>query len=190
MEDQTGTTTDDTDLDETADDAEGSSSDQSAGRNADEVEAIWRKRVSNKDKAHAAAEKALRDQITAMQAQASGRQSSSTDGGDQSDAELRTLREELAAEKQARMIDQRKAKYPALAKQVGNADDIFGADEATLAKLNALADEDGDDGKTLIAPTSPSRRTPAPPKTLDKMNKQELLDALKRASDRMVANQQ
>ena len=82
------------------------------------------------------------------------------------------------AEQAARVIDQRKAKYPALA-AAGTEDDVFAtASEATLAKLNALADDEPKG--TFIAPTGPKRGAPAQPKTYAEMSKQELLDEMKR----------
>lgn len=162
---------------------------ESEGRTADEVEAIWRKRVSQKDKAHAAAEKALREQIASLQGKSSNATSSSTDGGEQVDAQITQLRQELEVERQGRLIDQRKAKYPALSKQVGQADDIFSTDEATLARLNALADDDGDDQRMRIAPTNPKRTVSAPVKAIKDMSKEELLGALKRHSDWMQQEQ-
>jgi hypothetical protein len=118
---------------------------ESDGRTPEEVEAFWRNRVSKKDKAHAAAERALREQIASLEAQIVPKSTrSSADGGEQSNTEVAELRRQLEEERQARVIDQRKGKYPALARQVGS-DSIFAnADEATLARLNALADDDGD----------------------------------------------
>ena len=161
---------------------------------AEEVEAQWKHRVSQKDRAHAAAEQALRDENVALQRQLSAltqaprpaANGQSAPAGD--DPRVATLQEQLAnsqraieAERQARVLDTRKAKYPALAQQVGEAgSDIFrSADEATLAKLNALADSSS--GGTF-APTSPRRPgAPAPAKPLGEMNKAELEAQMRQA---------
>ena len=160
---------------------------------AEEVENQWKHRVSQKDRAHAAAEQALREendalkrQMTALTQQPRPTNGQSAPAGD--DPRVQTLQEQLAqsqraieAERQARVTDTRKAKYPALAQQVGDAGaSIFQtADEATLAKLNALADTSS--GGTF-APTSPRRPGPAaPPKPLGEMNKTELEDQMRRA---------
>jgi hypothetical protein len=161
---------------------------------AEEVEAQWKHRVSQKDRAHAAAEQALRDENVALQRQLSALTAAprtpasgqSAPAGD--DPTVTALREQLAnsqraieTERQARVLDTRKAKYPALAQQVGDAgSSIFAtADEATLARLNALADSSS--GGTF-APTSPRRPGPAPaPKALGEMSKAELEDQMRRS---------
>jgi hypothetical protein len=161
---------------------------------AEEVEAQWKHRVSQKDRAHAAAEQALRDENVALQRQLSALTAAprtpangqSAPAGD--DPRVATLQEQLAnsqraieVERQARVLDTRKAKYPALAQQVGDAGaSVFQtADEATLAKLNALADSSS--GGTF-APTSPRRPGPAAPaKALGEMSKQELEDQMRRS---------
>jgi len=160
----------------------------------EEVENQWKHRVSQKDRAHAAAEQALRDENVALQRQlaaltAAPRQPANGQSAPAGvDPQVTSLQEQLAAsqraieaERQARVMDTRKAKYPALAAQVGEAgQSVFQtADEATLAKLNALADSSS--GGTF-APTSPRRPGPAPaPKPLGEMNKQELEDQMRRA---------
>jgi hypothetical protein len=163
---------------------------------AEEVESQWKHRVSQKDRAHAAAEQALRDEndalrrrldaSTAPRSQSSGQPSS---GGN--DPAVEALRQELdeqrkatEAERAARVIEQRKAKYPALARGVGDAgNSIFStADEATLAKLNAQYDDGSSTG--TFAPTSPRRAAQVPAKTLGDMNKAELEAELRRSVER------
>lgn len=189
MGDQEGTTlvtgTDDSESTGTAGD-----SDQSGGRTPEEIEAFWRNRVSNKDKAHAAAERALREEIASLKAQASQATRSSGQDGENSqvNAQVAALQKELETERQARIVDQRKAKYPALAAQAGS-DDLFRiSDEATLAKLNALADDNSGGGRTLIAPTNPQKSPPPPPKALKDMSKDDALAVLRRLSDAEVAS--
>lgn len=158
----------------------------SGAKTVEEVEAYWRNRVSRKDIAHSAAENALRDELAALRRQATTAPAS--DGGQQGnqqggDAELRRQIEEtqrqLRQEQAARVVDQRKAKYPALAKS-GAEDEVFAnASDATLARLNALADDEP--RGTFIAPTGPKRGAPAQPKSLAEMSKQELLDEMRRS---------
>lgn len=150
----------------------------------EEVDEFWRKRVSAKDKAHAEAEKALREELASLKAAQAGATSSGGQQGTpgQEDPRIAQLTKELEAEKAQRLVDTRKAKYPHLAAQVGEADDIFkSADEATLAKLNALAD-DSDSGGTFIAPTGPKRSPSAQPKALHEKSRDELEADLKRLS--------
>jgi hypothetical protein len=91
----------------------------------------------------------------------------------------------LEAEKRQRVLDARRAKYPSLAKNVGDAGiDIFGtSDEATLARLNAQLD-DGSSGTGTFAPTSPRRTVAAPAKGLGELTKAELEDQLRRSVER------
>jgi hypothetical protein len=160
---------------------------------AEEVENQWKHRVSQKDRAHAAAEQALRDENDALKrrldaATAPRPQSSGQSGSAGNDQEVEALRAQLeeqrratATEQAARVIEQRKAKYPALAREVGEAgNSIFStADEATLARLNAKYD-DGTSTGTFASATP--RRTQAPPaKPLGEMNKAELEAELRRS---------
>jgi hypothetical protein len=163
---------------------------------AEEVEAQWKHRVSQKDRAHDAAERALRDENDALRRQLDAlsrqprSQSSGQSNGGNDDPAVEVLRQQLdeqrratEAERQARVIDSRKAKYPALARGVGEAgSSIFStADEATLAKLNAQYD-DGSSG--TFAPTAPRRSTPPPAKPLGEMNKAELEQELRKSVER------
>ena len=156
----------------------------------EEAEAYWQKRISGKDRAHNAAEQALRQELESLRAAqagttqgAGGQSSGGTTTGP--NPEVTRLQQELERERSARVVDTRKAKYPALA-GAGTPDAVFAAaDEATLARLNALAD----DGQTMtgaFAPTAPRRDAAAPPKPINEMSKQELQAALKVESDRML----
>jgi hypothetical protein len=163
---------------------------------AEEVENQWRHRVSQKDRAHAAAEQALRDENDALRRSLAAQQkprsqSSGQSGEGNTDSAVEALREELEeqrrateAEKQARVIEQRKAKYPALARGVGEAgSSVFStADEATLAKLNAQYDDGSSTG--TFAPTSPRRAAQTPSKGLNDMSKAELELELRRSVER------
>jgi len=159
------------------------------GTSVEDLDAKWRHRVSQKDKAHAAAEQTLRDENAALQRQLEARTPASGQSGKVGeDTNLRALQEQLAQsnkdiaqERALRAQDARKAKYPALARQVGNAgDSIFAsADEATLARLNALADDETDSAP--LASTSPRKPAPAPGKSYNDMTKEELETELKRA---------
>jgi len=171
--------------------ADSQESDSTVGLTAEEVEARWRHRVSQKDKAHDAAEKALREENDALKRQLeasrphSGGQSG-TGGGNGEDTAY--LREQLALkdreveqERSLRAIESKRAKYPALAKSVGDSGSgIFAtADDATLARLNALADDDAT--SPTFAPTTPRKAAPGQPKSLTEMDKAELEAELKRA---------
>lgn len=177
--------------------AEGSQQGQPP-QTVEEVEAAWQHRVSQKDKAHAAAERALRDELDAVKRQLSvltqpPAQSNGQSGTQGEDPQVQALRDELARQKREAEeatrkanLEARRQKYPSLAKRVGEAGiDIFGTtDEATLAKLNAELD-DGSSGQGTFAPTSPRRPpTATAAKSLTEMNKDELEAKLRQEIER------
>ena len=169
--------------------------DSSVGLTAEEVEARWKHRVSQKDKAHAAAETALREENDRLKRQLDASRAPSNgqagDGGG-NDAYLREQlaqsQREVEQERSLRAIEAKRAKYPALAKSVGESGSgIFGtSDDATLARLNALAEDDADSG--TFAPMTPRKGAPPKPKSLTEMSKDELEAELKRSVERGAHN--
>ncbi len=163
----------------------------------EDVENQWKHRVSQKDRAHAAAEQALRDERDTLQqrldalTKASPPQSNGQPTSGSNDAAVEALRAQLEDQRKradeaeaARVVEQRKLKYPALARSVGDADtSIFNtAEESTLAKLNAQLD-DGSSGMGTFAPTAPRRAQAAPAKGLGEMSKAELEQELRKSVD-------
>lgn len=145
----------------------------SGAKTPEEIEAYWRNRVSRKDAAHAAAERTLRDQIASLQAKPAATGSDGQPGSGDSEA-VAALQRQLDEERAARIVDQRKGKYPALVAQ-GVSDETFASsNEADLAKMNALADDTAATG--FMAPTAPRRSTtpPAAAKALHEKTKAEL----------------
>jgi hypothetical protein len=168
---------------------------QAPPRSVEDVEAQWQHRVSQKDRAHAAAEQALRDENDALKRQMTAlsqpRSPSSGQSGSSDDSETAVLRQQLEDQRKAtdeerrlRMLETRRAKYPALSASVGEAGiDVFATqDEATLARLNAQL-EDGSSVGTF-APTAPRRPAPVAGKALNDMSKAELEDQLRRSVER------
>lgn len=164
-----------------------SQDDSAAGLSVEDVDARWRHRVSQKDKAHAAAEQALREENDRLRSQLSRTSSAGQSGtapngaGNASNGDAEYWREqatqrerEVEQERTLRAAEAKRAKYPALAAQVGDSGSgIFAtADDATLARLNALADDEAT-GSTF-APMSPRKAAPAKPKSLNEMDKAEL----------------
>lgn len=163
----------------------------SGAKTPEEIEAYWRNRVSKKDAGHAAAEKALREELeTLRKAQASstaspasGGQSGTENGGEAADLRRQIEERDRRIEQQQKLFE-RKGKYPLLAAQ-GLEDEVFvTASEASLAKLNALADDEP--RGTLIAPTGPKRGSPTPPKPMHEKSKEELLADLREATKGMT----
>lgn len=164
-----------------------------AGKTVEEVDRDWRYRQSQKDRAHAAAEQALRDEIASLRrdaearGQAGGQSSGQVAPGD--DPRYRALTEQLATankekeeERRLRIVETRRAKYANLSKRVGNDTSIFEADEATLARLNAELDDEAN--VSPLAPTSPRKAAPSQPKDANSMSKAELEAELKRSIER------
>jgi hypothetical protein len=177
----------------TTDDSGSNGADATPAMTVEELDRQWRHRVSQKDRAHAAAEQALRDETESLrrqlQAQATTTGQSGTQGQNGGgDPTVTALREELARknreveeERSLRTIESRKAKYPALAQQVGEAgSSVFStADDATLARLNALAD-DNVQGSPM-ASNSPRKPAPGQPKDMTQMSKSELEEELRKS---------
>lgn len=176
------------------DPAEGEES-ATPGLTVEELDKQWRHRVSQKDRAHAAAEQALRDEAESLrrqlQAQTTATGQSGAQGQQGGDPTVQALREELASknreieeERNLRVIESRKSKYPALARQVGDAgSSVFStADDATLARLNALADDEVQGSP--MASNSPRKAAPSQPKDMTAMSKTELEDELRKSVQR------
>lgn len=138
----------------------------SGASSLEEVEAYWRKRMSNSDKAHAAAEKALREQLERVSSPAGDKGSSSEV---QSDV-LKELQTKLQqAEARATQAELR-SKYPAALEAVGEAATYM--DEARLAALNESLNFDAK-RPTRIDSNNPSRSVttakPVEEKSIDEL---------------------
>lgn len=165
--------------------AEGS--EPAAPQSAEEVEAIWRNRFSQRDKAHNAELQSLREQLNALQQSASAQppaDGSNPDAGYKSRYE-QTLKE-LEQERQQRVITERRMKFPALASEVPADDPSWTvARDETLARLNAnLAAISSPPAPTgPIDRNNPRRDAPGSgTKDLTQMSKDELLRELERLS--------
>lgn len=153
------------------DSASSNDDDAETARTAEEVEALWRNRVSKKDAAHAAEQKALRDQLAAaktredellVQVQKSGASSPDADVWKQKYEEAQ--RQADAAEQRAQVFAL-KTKYPNAVEVIGE-DMLTNFDEARLAGIEArMASEGSSPPKppTLMdANTPPRTSTPTP----------------------------
>ena len=166
-------------------------SEDTAALTVEEVENRWKHRVSQKDRAHAAAEQALREENDTLRREVEASRARSAGQSGNGGGDTTYLREQLAQkereveqERSLRQVEQRRAKYPALARQVGDSgSSVFAsADDATLARLNALADDETS-GSTF-APTTPRKPAPVASKSILDMNKEELEAALRRSVER------
>lgn len=131
----------------------------------EEVEAIWRNRVSGKDRAHAAETATLRQQIEEYKTRLTQKEVTDLEGA--SDAEQWKARYEAeqqradAAERQ-RLVDVRMAKYGAAAETLDEAT-IASMDEAKLAALNARLSGDDPVRVIPIDPNAAPKRPSTPP---------------------------
>jgi len=125
-----------------------STDDEAPPQTVEEVEALWKNRVSQKDKAHAAAEKVLRDEIAALKAKPASTEPNGDVAQQQAASQQRIT--ELERQVEEERVKNLQMKYPVLAQQVGEDTSLFKmTDEATLARLNALGEQ------TPAAPAQP-----------------------------------
>jgi hypothetical protein len=150
----------------------------------EEVEAFWRNRFSNRDRAHNAETAALRAQIDA--ARATPPSTAPVPGESPEAARVRELEAQLARESQARQVAQLQQKYPAAAATVGDA--ILAMEETRIIGLEAALSGAAPTAapRSVIDPNAAPRRAagPAPgspeAKPLNEKTKDELLGDLKR----------
>ena len=154
----------------------------------EQVEAEWKHRVSQKDKAHAAETKSLRDQIAALSATSGSAQQQAE--GSLSEAEA--LRQQLAqaqkalAQKDAEhTASLRSVKYPNAAEAL-EPSALAQMDEAKLAGLEARLS--APPRSTLpVDPSTPPRTPSAGPKPIEEKTSAELREDLRRMSPQIAA---
>lgn len=152
----------------------------------EQVEAEWKYRVSQKDKAHAAETKALRDQIAALSGTAGAAQEQATG----SLSEAQALRQQLDDAQKA--LDQRDAqhrtevraiRFPASA-EVLDASALAAMDEAKLAGLEARLSAPA---RTLpVDPSTPPRQQSGASKPVHEKTSAELREDLRRMSPQIA----
>lgn len=126
----------------------------SGASSLEDVEAYWRKRMSNSDKAHAAERKVLAERLEALESRSSGTQGES-DNQVQPQV-LKELTQRLEeAETRAKAMEL-KAKFPVAVDAVGDAARYM--DEARLAALNESLNFDAS-RPTRLDNNNPARQT-------------------------------
>jgi len=148
---------------------EAAAKDEKPAATPEEVEAFWKNRQSNSDKAHAAEAAALREQISSLTGAA--KSAPTTGQSADSTAIVEGLQKQLAEEKQLRVVDTRAAKFPNAAKALGDDTVLAQMDEGRLASLN--------ESLSPTAPprfdtNNPARQMAAGTKPLDQMTTDEL----------------
>lgn len=166
------------------------------GKTVEEVEAIWKNRVAGKDRAHAAAEQALReerDRIAAerdaLKREREQQQQSTMSEADRYKAQAEQFQRELEQERQQRVIDLRTVKYSAAAEHL-DTQALFAMDEGKLAALNARltgeAEPAGSGGP--IDPNMAPKRSAAPPSSPAEKTKDDLLADLQKHEPEFTAS--
>jgi hypothetical protein len=154
----------------------------------EQVEAEWKHRVSQKDKAHAAETKNLRDQIAALSGVASTAEQTAT--GSLSEAEA--LRQQLAtAQKTLQQKDAEHAaqlrtiRFPNAAEAL-DASALAAMDEAKLAGLEARLSAPAPRG-IPIDPSTPPRAPSGGGKPIEEKTSAELREDLRRMAPQIIA---
>lgn len=157
-------------------------------KTVEEAEAIWRNRVSGKDRAHNAEVATLRGQITALESQIKAKPTTGSED-DPREGEVQRLRQELEAEKAARVMDSRKAKYPFAADTLDD-DTLARMDEAKLAALNARLDDTDVPAPGYRPSLDPNRaaRRPSSPTSPEEKSVDDLKSDLRRYAPEFQAS--
>lgn len=154
----------------------------------EQVEAEWKHRVSQKDKAHAAETKALRDQIAALSATAGSAQQQA----DGSLSELDVLKRQLAESEKRHQETQaqyearlRATKFPNAAEAL-DPTALATMDEARLAGLEARLSAPAP-RPFPVDPSTPPRAPSAGAKPIEEKTSAELREDLRRMSGQIAA---
>jgi len=151
----------------------------------EEVEAIWRNRFSQRDRAHNAEVQSLQEQLAALKTSPPSQPPGG--GGNPDDgykARYEQTQQELQQERQLRAIEARRGKFPALAQEVAADDPLWAsAKDETLSRLNAtIAVPPPLPSTGPIDPNNPRRDARPATKDPMQMTKDELLRELQRLS--------
>jgi hypothetical protein len=149
----------------------------------EDVEAIWRNRFSQRDRAHNAEVESLRSQMETLQRSVEARadgQPVQSNGEPSYKARYEATQRELEVERQARQTTERRLRYPALAGEVAPDDPMWvSSRDETLARLNAtFAAPPRPEPTGHVDANNPVRQT-VTNKPIAEMTKDELLNELR-----------
>ena len=153
----------------------------------EEVEAEWKYRVSQKDKAHAAETKSLREQIAALSATSGSAQQQAQGSLSENEALRRQLAENQKALQQMdaqHRVEVRAIRFPASA-DVLDANALAAMDEAKLAGLEARLSAPAPRGLP-IDPSTPARVQSGAPKPIEEKTSAELREDLRRMAPQIA----
>jgi TolA-binding protein len=161
-----------------------------APQSPDEVEAIWRNRFSQRDRAHNAEVESLRQQMETLQrsVEATQQGGQATNGGEPSyKMRYEQTQRELEVERQARQTTERRLRFPALAGEVAPDDPLWvSARDETLARLNATFGAPPPPEPTGHVDMNNPARATVTAKPIGEMTKDELLAELQRLAPGQV----
>jgi hypothetical protein len=165
----------------------------SGGQTVEEVEAFWRNRFSQRDRAHNAETENLKGQMEAMRAQPVPPPA----GESPEQARIRELETNLSREQAARQAEALQRQYPLSAGVLGEA--IANLPPEKIAAMEAAFEagqgQGGQGGPPIIDPNAARRGAPGLPganpsqKPLNEKTKDELLADLRRATPAFVEAQ-
>jgi hypothetical protein len=151
----------------------------------EEVEAIWRNRFSQRDRAHNAEVESLRQQMEGLQRSVEASQAGqpAQSGEPSYKARYEQTARELETERQARQTSERRLRFPALAGEVPPDDPMWASSrDETLARLNAtFAAPPRPEPTGHVDANNPARQV-VTSKTPNEMSKDELLQELARVA--------
>lgn len=107
----------------------------SGGSTLEEVESYWKNRISGSDRAHAATERELREQLARLEQNAKALAEGKQPAADPQAQRIAELERQLQQTQAQTAVELRKSKYPNAAQSLG--DGLAHIDEATLAGLEA-----------------------------------------------------
>ena len=165
---------------------------ESEARTPEEVEAFWKNRQAAEARAHAERERVLREEVEALKRQVDTKRAADAAAGVQTQqsvqslqAQLEAAQAELKTERETRIIEVRKAKYPAAAESVKDA--IAAMDEADLAALNERLRSLTAPTGTRIDPNTPGRPSNGAPSEPREKSIEELKGDLERMGPAFAA---
>jgi hypothetical protein len=161
--------------------AEQAGSAPAVSQTPEEVEAIWRNRFSQRDRAHNAEVEELRRQMEGLQRSVEGGQAGAAAAGGEPSYKVRyeQTQRELEQERQARQMTERRLRFPALAGEIAADDPLWvSSRDETLARLNATYSAPPRPEPTGHVDANNPVRATVTQKSIADMTKEELLQEL------------
>lgn len=144
---------------------------QSGASTLEEVEAYWRKRQSNSDKAHEAERRELQRRLESLEGQRSSGESGESGTDEVQSRVLKEMQERLSKAEARATQAELKAEFPLAVQELGDA--AVHVSRERLAALNERLDFDASVPKRIDS-NNPARQAPSGPKSVEDMSLDEL----------------